>query len=97
MSMPGATTSTMLFYVYVLEGQKDSNKYVGFISNLRKRLEEHQNKKVFSTKPRLPMQLIYFEVCTNKDDAMRREYYLKSTKGRRFLAKRLKSFYQSKL
>lgn len=31
------------------------------------------------------------------DDAKRREKYFKTTGGRRFLAKRLKSYYQSKL
>lgn len=43
------------------------------------------------------MKLIYFEACTNQDDAQRREGYFKTTRGRRFLAKRLKSYYQSKL
>ncbi len=43
------------------------------------------------------MKLIYFEACTNEDDAKRREDYLKTTRGRRFLAKRLKSYYKSKL
>ena len=39
----------------------------------------------------------YFEACTNKSDAKRREHYLKTTGGRRFLAKRLIAYYKSKL
>ena len=95
--MPGATTSTVFFYVYVLESLKDKMRYIGYTTNLPKRIEEHKKGVSFATKPRLPMKLIYFEACINQDDAMRREEYLKTTRGRRFLAKRLKSYYQSKL
>jgi len=95
--MPGATTSIMFFYVYVLESIKDKKRYIGFAADLRKRLEEHKKGLSFSTKPRLPMKLIYFEACINKEDAQRREEYFKTTRGRRFLAKRLKTYYQSKL
>jgi len=95
--MPGATTSTMFFYTYVLESIKDKKRYIGFTINLKKRVQEHQKGLSFATKPRLPMKLIYFEACTNKEDAKRREEYLKTTRGRRFLAKRLKSYYLSKL
>ena len=89
----------MLFYVYVLESLSDSKRYIGFTTNLKRRLEEHQKGLSKATRPRLPMKLIYFEACTNtnEEDAMRREHYLKTTRGRRFLAKRLKSYYQSKL
>ncbi len=95
--MPGATTSIMFFCVYVLESASNKKRYIGFTTNLKKRIEEHQKGLSFSTKPRLPMKLIYFEACTNKEDAKRREEYFKTTRGRRFLAKRLKSYYQSKL
>ena len=95
--MPRATTSMMLFYTYILQSLKDGNRYVGFTADLKRRLEEHQKGLSFATKPRLPMKLIYFEGCIDKNDAKRREKYLKSTKGGRFLAKRLKSYYQSKL
>ena len=87
----------MFFYVYVLESHKDGKRYIGFTTNLKKRIEEHNKGLSFSTRPRLPMKLIYSEVCTNEDDARRREEYLKTTRDNRFLAKRLKSYYQSKL
>ena len=95
--MPGATTSMMFFYVYVLESLKDKKRYIGYTSSLRRRIEEHQKGFSFATKPRLPMKLIYFEACTNDNDAKRREGYFKTTRGHRFLAKRLKLYYQSKL
>jgi putative endonuclease len=87
--MPSNTSSSVFFYVYVLENQKDGKKYIGYTNNLKKRLEEHNKGKSFSTMPRLPLKLIYFEGCLNEEDAKRREHYLKSTQGRRFLGLRL--------
>ena len=87
--MPSNTTSSVFFYTYVLEGKKDGKQYIGYTSNLRRRLEEHRKGLSFSTKFRLPFKLIYFEGCLNQEDAKRRENYLKTTQGRRFLGLRL--------
>lgn len=87
--MPSNTTSSVFFYAYVLESQRDGKRYIGYTNNPKKRLEEHNKGKSFSTKPRLPLKLIYFEGCLNEEDAKRREDYLKSTQGRRFLGLRL--------
>lgn len=82
----------MFFYVYVLLSLKDGERYVGYTSNLRQRLNEHKAGKSFHTKARLPFKLIYFEGCLSQEDAKRRENYLKTTQGRRFLGLRLKEF-----
>ena len=94
--MPGTTTLTM-FSVYILESKKDGKRYIGFTNNLKRRIQEHQKGLSKSTKYRLPIILIYIEMCLNEEDARRREEYFKKTGGRRFLAKRLKSYYKSKL
>ncbi len=85
------------YWVYVLESIKDKKRYIGFTTNLNKRLKEHNSGSVFSTKPRLPFKIIYAEVCINETDARRREEYFKTTDGRRFLAKRLKTYYINNL
>jgi putative endonuclease len=90
--MPGSTTSNY-YIVYVLESILDKKRYVGFTTNLQGRIGEHNAGKNFSTRFRKPFKLIYSELCTNSEDAKRREYYLKTTGGRRFLAKRLKNYY----
>ena len=87
--MPSNTTSHMFFYVYVLESLKDRQRYIGYTNNLKTRIKEHKNGKNFSTKSRLPFRLIYFEGCLDETDAKRREQYLKTTQGRRFLGLRL--------
>ncbi|MBI2476644.1 GIY-YIG nuclease family protein [Candidatus Uhrbacteria bacterium] len=89
--MPSTTTSTF-FYTYVLESLFDRARYVGFTNDLRRRMNERLTKKVFSTSYRQPVRLVYYEACLSENDALRRERYLKTTGGRRFLAKRLRSF-----
>jgi putative endonuclease len=80
------------FYIYILKSKKDNKHYTGFTSNLKTRLETHQKGKVYSTKNRLPVELIYFEGCLDKNDAIHREKYLKTTYGKRYIKNRLKFF-----
>ena len=87
--MPRNTTSSVFFYTYVLESLKDFDRYIGYTNNLKRRIEEHKKGLSFSTRFRLPFKLIYFEGCLNQEDAKRREDYLKTTQGRRFLGLRL--------
>ena len=80
------------YYTYVLLSEKDGKKYTGYTSNLPLRFEAHQSGKVNSTKHRRPLRLIYFEACLTKEDALRREKYLKTHYGKMFLGNRLKSY-----
>ena len=90
--MPGNSTPMVFFYTYILLSLKDDAHYIGYTSNLRKRLEEHNSGKNLSTKSRRPLKLIYFEACLDEDDAKQREKYFKSTIGRRYLSKRLQNW-----
>ena len=81
------------YYIYILESEKDGKKYTGFTSNLPSRIEAHNKGQVPSTKHRLPMKLIYFEGCLSKEDATRREKYLKTHYGKMNLGKRLNSYF----
>ena len=87
--MPSNTTSSMFFYIYILESLKDGARYTGYTNNLKRRIEEHKKGLSFATKYRLPFKLVYFEGCLNEQDAKRRERYLKTTQGRRFIGLRL--------
>ena len=79
-------------YVYVLRSQKDGNLYVGYSADLKARIAAHGAGRVVSTKNRLPMELVYYEACRSQQDATRREKYLKSSWGKRFLKNRMKSY-----
>ncbi len=82
-------------YVYVLYSKKDRKLYIGYTQDLKRRIEQHNAKKNFSTKSRIPFILIYAEACLNKEDAQRREDYFKITQGRRFLKLRIRKFLKS--
>jgi putative endonuclease len=81
-----------MYHVYMLKSEKDNNLYVGFTNNLKERIILHNNGKVRSTKNRLPLKLIYYEACLNKDDATKREKYLKTSWGKRYLKNRLNHY-----
>jgi len=85
-----------MFYVYILQSLKDSKLYTGFIDNLQKRILKHNFGKVFSTKSRRPLKLIYLEICLNKEDAQQREKYLKTGAGKIFIKQRLKYYFKGR-
>lgn len=80
------------YYVYVLQSLIDKNFYTGYTSDLKRRLEEHNSGISKSTKYRKPLILIYFEGCNNIKDAMKREKYLKTTYGKRYIKNRLANY-----
>ena len=82
-----------MFYIYVLESKKDGKKYVGYTKNLKSRFEQHQKGKVESIKDRILLTLIYYEACLTEEDALKREKYLKTYRGKQFLAKRLAAWF----
>jgi putative endonuclease len=66
-----------MFYVYVLKSIKDNNIYLGSTNDLRRRLLEHNNGKVSSTKNRRPFELRYYESYFSENEARKRESSLK--------------------
>ncbi|PIR03407.1 MAG: GIY-YIG nuclease superfamily protein [Candidatus Magasanikbacteria bacterium CG11_big_fil_rev_8_21_14_0_20_43_7] len=75
-----------MYYVYILYSSSLDKKYIGFTQNLKKRIPEHNAKKVPFTAKGTPWQLIYYEVFRSKQDAMEEEKFLKSGKGRERLS-----------
>lgn len=64
-------------YTYMVRC-KDNSLYVGWTNNLEKRMKAHnEGKGAKYTKPRLPVELVYFEEFGTKQEAMSREYHLK--------------------
>ena len=85
-----------MYYTYVLRSIKDGKWYTGYASDLRKRFGEHNSGRVRSTKGRGPFELIYYEACVSMEDARRREQYLKTGMGKRYLKNRLKRYFSLK-
>jgi putative endonuclease len=78
-----------MYYTYVLYSEKDSQWYTGATSDLRARFLEHTAGRVRSTERRRPLKLVYYEGCLDREDAFRRERYLKTGRGKRYLRQRL--------
>ena len=55
-----------MYYVYILESEKSGRHYVGLTSNLKRRLTEHNEGKVKSTKRYRPWKIIYTEEFSTK-------------------------------
>ena len=51
--------------------------YIGFTNDLKKRIKEHKEGNVFTTKKFLPVKLIYYECYLDREDAKQREFMLK--------------------
>lgn len=84
-----------MYYVYVLLSLNQHRIYVGLTGDLRRRYREHLKGKVYTTKRMLPVKLIFYEAFLDKRDAIKRENYLKSTKGKKTLKLMLKNFLNS--
>lgn len=66
-----------MFYVYMLRSKRDNDLYVGSTNDLKRRFKEHNEGKVYSTKLRIPFELIYYEAYKAEKDARTREHNLK--------------------
>jgi len=75
----------MSYFVYILKTKKDNKRYIGFTNNLDRRINEHNSGLVKSTKNRKPLILIYTEEFERKTEAMAREKFFKTGKGRELL------------
>lgn len=87
------------YCVYVLYSLRDSKMYIGYTSDFKRRVKEHINGNSKSSAPRRPLKLIFFEYYLNKEDALRREKYFKTTSGKKtlklMLRKSLEEFSQN--
>ncbi len=51
-----------MFYMYILKSKKDGKCYMGSTNDIERRIIEHNSGLVFSTKARIPLALIYYEL-----------------------------------
>jgi putative endonuclease len=80
-----------MYYVYVLKSIKQDRLYIGSSARPDERLAAHNAGRVRSTKAWRPWRRIMLENCFGREDAEKREKYLKSGWGRRWLTKKLES------
>jgi len=94
--LPAAMPCSGEHCIYVLKCA-DGSFYKGQTNDFPKRLAEHRRGEVSWTSKNLPTEPIHWEIFKSREEAVRREKYLKSGKGREWLKKqhdekKLKSF-----
>ena len=78
-----------MFFAYVLQNQRSGKFYTGHTADLAQRIGQHNRGITKSTKNRGNWKLIYHESFATKAEAMRREKYLKTGKGREEIRSKL--------
>ena len=77
-----------MYYVYVLQSEKDGKLYTGYTNDLRRRLKEHTGGESKSTRSRGLLRLVYYEAYMSQADAKTREFRLKTSQGARAALRR---------
>ncbi|MBR8534502.1 GIY-YIG nuclease family protein [Carboxylicivirga sediminis] len=75
-----------MYHVYVLYSKRYNKIYIGYTSDLKKRLLSHNERsnKGYTVKYR-PWNLLYTESFEDKAETLRREKQLKGGQGREFI------------
>lgn len=74
-----------MFTVYVLKSKTTGKRYIGQTSDIKKRLSAHNSGDSRYTKNRGPWDIVYREVYQTRSEAILREKFFKTGKGRDFL------------
>lgn len=78
-----------MYYVYILKSEKDASRYIGTTTDLKNRLEEHNNGETKSNKSKIPYKIYWYCAFSDKALAYDFERYLKSSSGHAFTNKHL--------
>ena len=76
------------YSAYILKSEKNGKHYYGHSQNLEKRLKDHNNGRVRSTKAYRPWKVIYAEKFLLRSEAREREFFFKSLDGHQYLKRR---------
>ncbi len=71
-----------MFYVYILESDKDNRHYIGQTSDLENRVKRHNAGRVTSTRSWRPWTLKYWKAYETRGEAFKTEQLLKKLKNR---------------
>ena len=71
-----------MFHVYVLRSDKTGRRYIGSCENMIQRLEQHNSGAAKATRHGIPWTLIHSESFSTRVEAVRKERYFKTGRGR---------------
>jgi putative endonuclease len=76
-----------VYFAYVIKSKNRDYFYKGHCRDLQKRLLQHNSGMTASIRPFIPFEIVYFEEFESLQEAIKREKYFKSSRGREFLKK----------
>ena len=71
-----------MFFVYVLRSEVAGRRYVGSCEDFEDRFRRHNSAETKATKHGVPWRLVHFEEFPSRAQAVQRERFLKTGKGR---------------
>jgi len=78
-----------MFYAYVLKSIGHDYYYKGHCRDLKVRLIQHNSGMTVSIRPYIPFKIVYFETFDTEAEAITREKYFKTSRGRFFLKEKM--------
>lgn len=78
-----------MYCVYILKSKSCDHFYTGQTNSIVRRLEEHNSGNIYWTKRYKPWSVVYVEHFDNREEAVKREKYLKSHAGRNWIKKNI--------
>jgi putative endonuclease len=74
-------------YTYILQSETTGMYYVGSCNDVQERLRRHNSGHSLSTRKGIPWKIVYQKEFETKQEAMRKEYRIKSMKSRKYIEK----------
>ncbi|MEW6507224.1 MAG: GIY-YIG nuclease family protein [Bacteroidota bacterium] len=74
-----------MYYTYILFSPSINKYYIGYTSDLTKRLDRHNSAWGRFSSSGIPWKVVYSEKFNLKSDAIKREREIKSKKSRKFI------------
>lgn len=90
-SVSGLSDKFKMAFVYILQSETSKRFYIGSTTNLAKRIEQHRKGQNKSTKPMLPVSLVFVSKVETNEIARKIEGRLKKLKRRDYIEKIIKS------
>ena len=81
----GIDNEKVMYTDYILYSKKINKYYVGFTTDIKKRLAKHKEGTTFFTKRARDWKIVYFEEFESKKEAIVRERKIKKLKSRKYI------------
>ncbi len=78
-----------MYYVYLLKSTNYDQSYIGFTTDLKRRIADHNAGKSHHTKKFKPWKLVNYTAFDQEQNARDFERYLKTGSGKAFIGRHL--------